>query len=379
MCCNKVHDKSPKYKISNCCGVFGIVFELLLPLGLIFGLLGLAVNGVWTCQHFKEEKVSWLVGIIELYQGPAGCANSGPTCTGLVCYFNCGSSGSSSNSSRLLSDLPSNEGCSNTCSTSNDGVCDDGGPNYDWNICTLGTDCADCGTRSRRLLQNDDYMTYRYFNVSKSRSLKEKSGRRLILSSLYTLFTDAKEDYDKMKGFGEKACDAFPTVFLMFVLTLIFGFIQLIMSSINACNCCHSVCGGYRGHQICNGSWSIVSTIIAIVALIPISGFRNNIEGVGIIYDKWYVKLKDFLSLIFLKPTEYATSSNGMLKASVSALDISIIAMIVIIVFRLLQAVMSFVAGASKHVKNDIPDTKQVQVVQVVSTKYVAQQPQQQQ
>ena len=37
--------------------------------------------------------------------------------------------------------------CSNTCRTSSDGECDDGGPNSLYSICALGTDCNDCGVR----------------------------------------------------------------------------------------------------------------------------------------------------------------------------------------------------------------------------------------
>ena len=38
-------------------------------------------------------------------------------------------------------------GCGNTCNWFNDQECDDGGPGADWASCSLGTDCADCGTR----------------------------------------------------------------------------------------------------------------------------------------------------------------------------------------------------------------------------------------
>src|SRR6056297_2846243 len=38
--------------------------------------------------------------------------------------------------------------CSNTCEFASDGDCDDGGPSSDFNLCELGTDCADCGARS---------------------------------------------------------------------------------------------------------------------------------------------------------------------------------------------------------------------------------------
>lgn len=37
--------------------------------------------------------------------------------------------------------------CTNTCRYAYDGDCDDGGPNADYSLCALGTDCADCGVR----------------------------------------------------------------------------------------------------------------------------------------------------------------------------------------------------------------------------------------
>lgn len=39
------------------------------------------------------------------------------------------------------------EGCSDTCASSNDAVCDDGGPGSQYSICGRGTDCTDCGAR----------------------------------------------------------------------------------------------------------------------------------------------------------------------------------------------------------------------------------------
>ncbi|XP_077984086.1 uncharacterized protein LOC144438789 [Glandiceps talaboti] len=41
-----------------------------------------------------------------------------------------------------------NTGCSETCIFSGDGECDDGGPGYDYMLCDLGTDCVDCGSRN---------------------------------------------------------------------------------------------------------------------------------------------------------------------------------------------------------------------------------------
>ena len=38
--------------------------------------------------------------------------------------------------------------CENTCPSSNDGECDDGGEGSIFALCALGTDCADCGPRT---------------------------------------------------------------------------------------------------------------------------------------------------------------------------------------------------------------------------------------
>ncbi|MBT3219441.1 MAG: hypothetical protein HN348_10145 [Proteobacteria bacterium] len=37
--------------------------------------------------------------------------------------------------------------CDDTCTYANDGVCDDGGPGSVYSVCSLGTDCTDCGPR----------------------------------------------------------------------------------------------------------------------------------------------------------------------------------------------------------------------------------------
>ena len=38
--------------------------------------------------------------------------------------------------------------CTNDCQDSNDGWCDDGGMGAEFDVCDLGTDCADCQTRT---------------------------------------------------------------------------------------------------------------------------------------------------------------------------------------------------------------------------------------
>ena len=56
MCCSAVHDKSPKYKCSNCCGVFGIVIEFLSPIVLVLALVAVLPVGLWSCTHFEKPQ-----------------------------------------------------------------------------------------------------------------------------------------------------------------------------------------------------------------------------------------------------------------------------------------------------------------------------------
>jgi hypothetical protein len=41
----------------------------------------------------------------------------------------------------------SSGGCTDTCTYANDGTCDDGGAGSELSLCSLGTDCGDCGPR----------------------------------------------------------------------------------------------------------------------------------------------------------------------------------------------------------------------------------------
>ena len=41
--------------------------------------------------------------------------------------------------------------CSNTCSYASDGVCDEGGPGSQYSVCVLGSDCFDCNQRIGRI------------------------------------------------------------------------------------------------------------------------------------------------------------------------------------------------------------------------------------
>lgn len=73
------------------------------------------------------------------------CDDGGPNSEFNICALgtDCADCGS-----RTAVPVPAaTEGCSNTCASANDGECDDGGPNSEYDVCGLGTDCADCGAR----------------------------------------------------------------------------------------------------------------------------------------------------------------------------------------------------------------------------------------
>ncbi len=48
----------------------------------------------------------------------------------------------------IAADVGTGTICENTCIFAGDGECDDGGPGARYSVCSLGTDCDDCGTRT---------------------------------------------------------------------------------------------------------------------------------------------------------------------------------------------------------------------------------------
>ena len=54
---------------------------------------------------------------------------------------------SASSSSSSASSSGGSQLCNNTCRYAHDGACDDGGTGSQTSLCTLGSDCADCGPR----------------------------------------------------------------------------------------------------------------------------------------------------------------------------------------------------------------------------------------
>ena len=65
-----------------------------------------------------------------------------------LCYGTCDAAASGWVTAPPASPLATGDGsCTDDCYLPDDGICDDGGPGSDWAICTLGSDCADCGVR----------------------------------------------------------------------------------------------------------------------------------------------------------------------------------------------------------------------------------------
>ena len=75
------------------------------------------------------------------------CTDCGPR-TGLAPS----PSPSSSPSSSPTTTITAGVGCYDTCTVAADGDCDDGGAGAEFSMCVSGTDCTDCGPRSRRAL-----------------------------------------------------------------------------------------------------------------------------------------------------------------------------------------------------------------------------------
>ena len=51
-------------------------------------------------------------------------------------------------------------GCANTCASTTDGHCDDGGPGSETTTCAFGSDCTDCGSRALAFATGETHLTY---------------------------------------------------------------------------------------------------------------------------------------------------------------------------------------------------------------------------
>jgi LysM repeat protein len=73
--------------------------------------------------------------------------------------------------------------CTDSCSTSHDGSCDDGGANSNNNFCSFGTDCSDCGHRSTGNTLRDNDKRLQGWSSKKKKAVKvapEKQTRRVL-------------------------------------------------------------------------------------------------------------------------------------------------------------------------------------------------------
>lgn len=51
-------------------------------------------------------------------------------------------------------------GCANTCASTSDGHCDDGGPDSASQNCAFGSDCTDCGSRPLGFAPGESHLNY---------------------------------------------------------------------------------------------------------------------------------------------------------------------------------------------------------------------------
>jgi hypothetical protein len=241
--------------------------------------------------------------------------------------------------------------------------------------------------KSEKEMKKQDYYALRYIenqlnttiftqHLSHSRNKVHPHRRLNILALIGDKLTEMEADYDQMKADGESICAEMGNTFTMLIVAIVFCVIQIILSAVNACNCCYKCCGGYKGHQLCNGGYSIVSTVMAIVPLTAVSAYRNNVTSLSTTYTKWFDQIAEQLNKVSLTMGDYATSSNLGLIGSVSIFNAAFYVLLLIVIFRAGQCILSFVAGASTHIPNDAAKVnvanKQIVIQQPIPTNLVA-------
>ncbi len=87
------------------------------------------------------------------YRADGRCDDGGPRAQSGRCTYgtdcaDCGARATSGSGGGGTGGSGPMEICTDECSLSADGLCDDGGPRADYSVCGLGTDCTDCGPRT---------------------------------------------------------------------------------------------------------------------------------------------------------------------------------------------------------------------------------------
>ena len=116
--------------------------EQLLLWTLLLSLVCLS-----TSSHFRFGTISWS-SITETY--PCADGVSGPAAADTPCHFpfRHGNRAHAECTGHNKTVTAASTACDDTCSYPKDGDCDDGGVGSQYNFCSLGTDCTDCGSRS---------------------------------------------------------------------------------------------------------------------------------------------------------------------------------------------------------------------------------------
>ena len=100
------------------------------------------------------------------------------------------------------------------------------------------------------------------------------------------------------------------------------------------------------------------------------------IKALSTTYTKWFDQIAEQLKKFNLTMDNYPTSSNYNLIATVSIFNAAFYVLLLIVILRAGQCILSFVAGASTHIPNDAAKVnvanKQIVIQQSIPTNLVA-------
>eukprot|EP00966_Prymnesium_polylepis_P301150 6958812-Prymnesium_polylepis.1 len=119
---------------------------------------GTSASSTWECEDWIQDGTSGAPSTsgVNLGSAAASCtlAWARANCAHTCCAYGYATPPPPSFEPPLPPDLPLPPGapvqlcpCSDECHYPADGICDDGGPGFQYDACRLGTDCTDCGAR----------------------------------------------------------------------------------------------------------------------------------------------------------------------------------------------------------------------------------------
>ena len=168
----------------------------------------------------------------------------------------------------------------------------------------------------------------------------------------YEKMCEAYTFYPDMIDGAKAFCDAQSSVLAISAVSIIAALVLFFVAIANACKCCESCCGGKQRKSFLNVIFSAVGALIALIAWIIYLGLNSA-----------YTKYRDGLADINKVASFTSTPVSGTFYSFFdSALIICVIWMFFVILQRVVQGVLSFLASREEWKEGEMTNVQMAKV-----------------